>query len=191
MTQVGLDGEDPDDNDYGDPFRPQQSDGYDDRGSVEPIQPLQSHLQAPSLDAITLASIQTLREVRIMTTQWVLNLGPLDDWPFVFQQHYDIARRSDTDSSTQEEVDAFLGSVQRHIDLGRSILKKLRESPVISPPPSHEAWGDFLTAGDLLETLYHGIAILEVRLDIFAPRGPLSSPGESSIRKWKGLIDNF
>ena len=91
MTQVGLEGEDPDDNDYGDPFRPKQSDGYDDRGSVEPTQPLQSHLQAPPLDAITLASIQTLREVRIMTTQWVLNLGPLDDWPFVFQQHYDIA----------------------------------------------------------------------------------------------------
>jgi hypothetical protein len=88
-------------------------------------------------------------------------------------------------------VDTFLESVERHVMIGRSILRKLRESPVVCPPSSHEAWGDFLGAGDLMEILYRGISILEVRLDIFAPRGPSSSQGESSIRKWRGLIDSF
>jgi hypothetical protein len=65
-----------------------------------------------------------------------------------------------------------------HMNNGRLILRKLRASPVVSPLPSHEAWGDFIAAGDLMETLYRGIAILKVRLDIFAPCGPMSCEGE-------------
>ena len=142
-------------------------------------------------DAITMASIQTLREVRVATNKWVSDLGPLEDWPRVFQQYYDAACEGSTSGSTQHAVDTFLETVDRHVSIGRSILNRLRESPVICPPPSHEAWGDFLGAGDLMEILYRGIAILKARLDIFAPRGPSSSQGESGIRKWKGLIDSF
>jgi hypothetical protein len=47
-------------------------------------------------------------------------------------------------------VDTFLESVERHVDVGRSILNKLRASDVIFPPSSREAWGDFLAAGDFI-----------------------------------------
>jgi hypothetical protein len=127
-----------------------------------------------------LAGIQTLRDVRVAINGWVSILGPVEEWPAAFHFYYEVARGK----NTVQAVDEFLESVERHADRGRDILKRLRESPVVSPPPSHEAWGDFLAAGDLMETLYRGIAILEARLDIFAPRGPLASGRESNVRKW-------
>jgi hypothetical protein len=191
VTQVDFHEEDQArDDDYEDTFRPQNEDGYNDEGTNILMPPV-THSQALPVDAAILAGIQTLREVRMATNQWVSSLGPLESWPRVFQEHYDAACQGNAGRSTQEEVDAFLETVERHVDTGRLILKRLRESPVISPPPSHEAWGDFLGAGDLMETLYRGIAILEVRLDIFAPRGPSPLEGESSIRKWRGLVDQF
>jgi hypothetical protein len=198
----------PDNDDIGDIFQPQLEDGYDNGDANDPIPPPQPSLpprlclrrqhlppqpnsQTKPLDATTLISIETLREVRIATNTWVSDVAPLDDWPQVFQEHYDAACERITNRTTQEEVDEFLQRVERHAEIGRSILRKLRGSPIVSPPPSHEAWGDFLAAGDLMETLYRGIAILEVRLDIFAPRGPLASPADSGIRRWKGLVDKF
>ena len=190
-TEVGFDETNTNKEDYGDTFQPRFEDGYDDEGANNPVPSPQLHSQTQPLDATTMAGIQTLREVRIATDKWVSDLAPLEDWPRVFQQHYDAACERSAHGSTQEEVDTFLESVERHVTIGRSILRKLRESPVVCPPSSHEAWGDFLGAGDLMEILYRGISILEVRLDIFAPRGPSSSQGESSIRKLRGLIDSF
>jgi hypothetical protein len=187
ITQVELEAN-PDRGDYRDAFKPCDN-VYGD--AHHPVPPPQSHVQTQPLDATVLAGIQTLRKVRIATDSWVSALAPLDDWPRIFQEQYDAACERHTERTTQEEVDAFLEGVERHVNFGRLILRQLRESPVVSPPPSHEAWGDFLAAGDLMETLYRGIAILEVRLDIFAPRGPSSIQGESGIRKWKGLVDNF
>jgi hypothetical protein len=192
MTQVDFRDEDQiSDGDYGDTFQPRNEDGYNDEGTNLQMRSPVTQSETPSVDATILAGIQILREVRMATNQWVSSLGPLESWPRVFQEHYDAACQGNAGHSTQEEVDEFLESVERHMNTGRLILKKLRESPIVSPPPSHEAWGDFLGAGDLMETLYRGIAILEVRLDIFAPCGPSPLEGESSIRKWRGLVDQF
>lgn len=188
-TQVEVD--QMSDDDYRDIFKPQNEDGYNDEGTNIRMPSPATHSQTPPVDATILAGIQTLREVRMATNQWVSSLGPLESWPRVFQEYYEAACQRNAGRSTQEGVDGFLETVERHVDNGRSILKRLRESPIVSPPPLHEAWGDFLGAGDLMETLYRGIAILEVRLDIFAPRGPSPLEGESSIRKWQGLVDRF
>jgi hypothetical protein len=158
-TEVGLDETNMNKEDYGDTFQPRFEDEYDDEGAHDegannPVPSPQLHSQTQPLDATTMAGIQTLREVRIATNKWVSDLAPLGDWPRVFQQHYDAACERSVNGSMQEEVDAFLGSVERHVSIGRSILRKLRESPVVCPPPSHEAWGDFLGAGDLMEILY-------------------------------------
>ena len=113
-----------------------------------------THSQTLPVDATILDGIQTLREVRMVTNQWVSSLGPLESWPRLFQEHYDAACLGNAGHSTQEKVDAFLETIERHVDTGRLILKRLRESPIVSPPPLHEAWGDFLSARDLMETLY-------------------------------------
>jgi len=184
-TQVDFcEGDQVNDDDYGDTFQPRNEDGYNDKGTNVRMPPPVTHSQTLPVDATILDGIQTLREVRMATNQWVSSLGPLESWPRVFQEHYDAACLGIAGHSTQEKVDAFLETVERHVGTGRLILKRLRESPIVSLPPSHEALGDFLGAGHLMETLYRGIAILEVRLDIFAPCGPSPLEGESSIRKW-------
>ena len=179
-----------DDDDFAEIYQPCSEDGYSNEDTDLRKSPHVTCSPTQPVDATILAGIQTLREVRIATNHWISSLGPLEGWPRVFQEHYDAACQRSTGGSTQE-VDTFLESVERHVDVGRSILNKLRASDVIFPPSSHEAWGDFLAAGDFMETLYRGIALLEVRLDIFAPRGPTSLEGESSIRKWRGLIDQI
>jgi len=184
-TQVGFHERDQaSDDDYGDTFQPQNEDGYNDEGTNIQMPPPVTHLQSLPADATILDGIQTLHEVRMVMNQWVSSLGPLESWHCVFQEHYDVACLGIAGHSMQEKVDAFLETVERHVGTGRLILKRLRESSIVSLPPSHETWGDFLGAGDLMETLYRGIIILEVRLNIFAPHGPSPLEGESGIRKW-------
>jgi hypothetical protein len=144
-----------------------------------------------TIPADVLAGLRVLRNVRVMTERWVAGLGPVEDWPRVFQEQYDAACESRSGRTTQEEIDTFLKGVEAHVNNGKAILRELRNSGVVRPPPSHEAWGDYLVAGDLMETLYRGILTLELRLDIVAPCGPHPSDGESSIRRWKGLSDQF
>lgn len=43
----------------------------------------------------------------------------------------------------------------------------------------------------MLDVLYRGVLMLEVRLDILAPYGPLPADGGSNIRQWKSLNDKF
>jgi hypothetical protein len=192
MTQVDFcDGDQEGDVDYGDAFQPPNEDRYDEKGNNLQIPPPVTRSHTLAVDATILAGIQTLREVRVETNEWVSSLGPLESRPRVFQEHYRAACQGNAGCSMQEAVDTFLGSVERHVDTGRLILKRLRESPVISLPPSHETWGNFLGAGDIMETLYQRITLLEARLDIFAPHGPSLLKGESTIMKWRGLVDQF
>ncbi|KAF7965150.1 hypothetical protein HWV62_45388 [Athelia sp. TMB] len=135
--------------------------------------------------------LQVLCEVRVLAENWVSSIGPLDDWPLLFQKGFDAACEKRSERTTQEEVDDYLRSVEEHAQRGRLILQKLRCSPIIQPPASHAAWGDYLAAGDMLDTLYRGILFLEVRLDILAPWGTASADGDSGIRRWRSLSDKF
>jgi hypothetical protein len=126
-----------------------------------------------------------LRAARIATGNWVEPLGPVSGWAKRFRQEYDIACQADGD--TKEAVDRFVASVQEHIDIGRGILAELHRSPVIRPPATSDAWADWLIAGDMLGTLYQGIAILETHLDILAPHCPAMSDSTSNVRKWVGF----
>lgn len=146
---------------------------------------------APFLSVDALEGLQVLRKVRVLTEAWVTNVGPMGEWPRLFQQGFDAACETHGERTTQQCVDEYLEGVRKHALEGRLIIHTLRASPVVRPPPSHEAWGDFLAAGDMLEILYRGVSMLEVRLDILAPQGPVSSSGDSNIRRWKSLGDKF
>lgn len=126
-----------------------------------------------------------LRTARLAIEKWIQPLGPVSGWAHKFCQGYDIACQAG--GNTQEDVDRFLGTVQEHVDIGRGILGKLGESPIIRPRPSMDAWADWLIAGDMLGTLHQGIAILEAHLDILAPRCPIPSDSTSKTRQWVGL----
>lgn len=156
--------------------------GIDLTGRRTPSQPVHADI---------MEGINKLHHIRILTEQWTSGLGPVDQWPRIFQEGYDDACRKPTQRSTQEEVDEFLKGVALHVENGRKILQELRKDPVVKPPSSIEGWGEFLIAGDLMDLLYRGISLLEVRLDILAPSCALPSGEQSAIRKWRGLSDAF
>lgn len=137
-----------------------------------------------------LAGVQQLRQFTVDVEDWISCVGPLEEWPQLFQKGYDAACAK-AGGSTQEEVDKYLGSVGEHVRDGKLIVQRLRSSPVTRPPASHEAWGNYLTAGDLLWKVCHGVATLDVRLDILAPRGPLPTDCDSHTRQWSSLQDRF
>jgi hypothetical protein len=128
-----------------------------------------------------------LRTARLAIEKWIQPLGPVSGWAQKFREGYDNACQAG--GNTQEDVDRFLGAVQEHVHIGRGILGKLGESPIIRPQPSMDAWADWLIAGDMLGTLHQGIAILEAHLDILAPRCPIPSDSTSKTRQWVGLDD--
>lgn len=131
-----------------------------------------------------------LRRAILTTHNWVASLGPISQWPRIFQEQYDAACLSNG-VSAQATVDQFLRGVERHVQTGRQIIQALMESGACCPPGSdEEAYADWIVAGNLLSTLHEGVAVLEVRLDIFAPQSPDSST-VSGIRQWRGLDGNF
>ncbi|KAF7975686.1 hypothetical protein HWV62_8795 [Athelia sp. TMB] len=138
-----------------------------------------------------LAGIHRLRKFAVDVEKWVSSVGPIEEWPQLFQKGYDVACTKVGEGTTQEEVDKYLGSVAQHIRAGKLIIQELKSSPITRPPAHHDAWGDYLSAGDLLWKLCHGVATLEVRLDILAPRGPFPTDCDSNIRRWSSLQDRF
>ena len=121
------------------------------------------------------------------TEDWVLHLGPINGWAKLFQDQYNNVCMGSKD--TQEGVDQFLKNVESHVKWGRRILAELRKTPMIFAPVSIVGWTMFLNAGDLYNTLYNGIHLLETRLDILTPQVAVSMDVESSIRKYRSLVD--
>lgn len=108
-----------------------------------------------------------------------MQFGPVEDWGRQFRAAYGTVRAS----QDAQAVDRFLENVSCHVRTGKAILAEFMNSSVIEPPANHSVRGDFLLAGDLLGILHRGIAILEARLDIVAPAGPLPSQQHSDIRR--------
>lgn len=129
-----------------------------------------------------------IARLRASTNEWVSCLGPVEGWAQLFQDQYDNACSRSGEGSTQEGVDEFLKSVEKHVKWGRAILKELREEPAVYAPVSVVGWADCINIGDLYDTLYKGISLLEVRLDILAPRVAVSTDGDSGIRKFGSLV---
>lgn len=199
--EIGLVGP-ADDFDGDEFFRPTAEEGYGEVDDAEntvindpvfnlPSKDFTHDEEEKHINETIQSGIRTLRRVRIMTNSWVAGLGPVEEWARIFQEQYDAACERQTARTTQEEVDEFLKGVEAHVQNGKNILLTLTSSPVICPPRSHEAWGDFLAAGELMTILHRGIALLEVRLDILAPRTPFLSQGDSHIRRFKGLAAEF
>jgi hypothetical protein len=140
-------------------------------------------VETPTSEMI--AGWTALRTARLAIEKWIQTLGPVSGWAQKFREGYDLACQAG--GNTQEDVDQFLATVQEHVDIGRGILGKLGESPIIRPQSSMDAWADWLIAGDMLGTLHQGIAILEAHLDILAPRCPIPSDSTSKTRQWVGL----
>lgn len=88
-----------------------------------------------------------------------------------FREGYDTACADETAGRTlQDAIDNYLENVEEHADVGRRMLARLTRSSIIQPPKTHAAWADFLLVSDLLTVLHRGVAVLEARLDICAPR---------------------
>jgi hypothetical protein len=132
-----------------------------------------------------LPPLTALRTAHLAIEKWIQPLGPVSGWAQKFHEGYNIACQAG--GNMQEDIDKFLGTVQEHVNIGRGILGKLGESPIICPQPSMDAWADWLIAGDMLGTFYQGIAILEAHLDILALRCPIPSDSTSKTRQWVGL----
>jgi hypothetical protein len=119
---------------------------------------------------------------------WTSALGPVEEWPRVFQEQYDEACTNTTASTTQAAINIFLGQVGEHVRVGKDIIVRLESFMMVKFPQSQYAEGDCLLAGDLLRTLHRGVAVLEVRLEIHAPSGAHPSPLHSNMRRHEEFV---
>ena len=116
--------------------------------------------------------------------EWMA-LGPVKDWTAAFSTAYDEAATRDH-RDTQEAIDTFLRGVVEHVRQGKEILAELGRTSLFRMEK-----GDRLIAGDMQETLHHGVAILEAHLSLAAPSCPLPSNSLSQIRAYEGFGDDY
>jgi hypothetical protein len=95
----------------------------------------------------------------------------------------------DTDApTTQVAIDIFLGQVQEHVRIGKDIIGGLERCAALRFTPFESIKADQLLAGDLMRMLHRGVALLEARLELYAPTGANPSPLHSSLRRHEEFI---
>ena len=127
-------------------------------------------------------SLHTLCIICEAMVQWMV-LGPVKDWTVTFCTKYDQAATGDH-GDTQEVIDTFLQGVVEHVKQGKAMLADLGRTGIFRLEK-----GDRLMAGDMQETLHHGVVILEAHLSLAAPSGPLPSNSLSKICAYEGFAD--
>ena len=65
---------------------------------------------------------------------WTSALGPVEEWPCVFQEQYDEACANTTTSTTQAAINVFLGQVGEHVRVGKDIIVGLESFMVVKLP---------------------------------------------------------
>jgi hypothetical protein len=150
-----------------------------------PCQPSAPNIMAQRIDT---SGIDKIRQVCSAMENWTSTLGPVEDWPRVFREQYDEACLDTTTKTTQDAIDTFLGQVEEHVKVGKSILAGLEGCAAVKVHQSQLAEADWLLAGDLMRTLHRGVAVLEARLEIHAPSGPHESSLHSNIRRHEEFI---
>lgn len=148
------------------------------------LEAMKDTMRAREAEAQTASKV--LRAFTKAVERWAGSVGPLEEWPRLFQLGFDKAcTEVSTTHSTQDAVDNYLMSVHAHSLRGKAIMAQYRATPILQPPSDHNTWGDFLAAGNNVERLYKGIATLDVQLDILAPAGAVPSATDSHIRQWR------
>ena len=131
--------------------------------------------------------IDLVRDVRVDMEGWLKALGPLEDWSHIFRERYEEACLNTSFKNTQMSINSFLGQVKNHVDYGKSLLDCLGPTNNTQGQWSQVGAADWLLTNDIMSTLHCGVVILEARLDIHAPSGPLPSELQSDICRHKGL----
>jgi hypothetical protein len=135
-----------------------------------------------------MSGIDLIRNVRTALANWTAALGPVEDWPRVFREQYDEACVNTTAPTTQAAIDIFLGQVGEHVRVGKDIIVGLERFAAFEHPQVQSATADGLLVGDMLRTLHRGVAVLEARLELYAPSGAHVSPLQSAIRRHEEFI---
>lgn len=155
------------------------------------------HLSPPpppiSFTAPPTSPALTFSQIHIATNEWVSKIGPIDSWPRRFQQELDKFREAVEVPlyMRRDGLERFLRDVEDTVEEGRGLLKRLRRTPQTLGPLSLETWGGFIAIGDLMDTLYSGVHLLEARLDILSPRAPWAAEGDSGFRRYSNFLDNL
>lgn len=102
-------------------------------GVRSPLQQLPALLNDEMVEGL-----EVLREVRVATEEWISSIGPIDEWPRLFQEGFDAVYGQQNERTTQEGLDDYLTAVANHAWEGHAILHKLRASSVVRPPASHK-----------------------------------------------------
>lgn len=139
-------------------------------------------------EPINVSSIDLIRRVRSALDNWTSTLGPIEDWPRAFRDGYDKACMDTDAPTTQVAIDIFLGQVQEHVRIGKDIIGGLERCAALRFTPFESIKADQLLAGDLMRMLHRGVALLEARLELYAPTGANPSPLHSSLRRHEEFI---
>ena len=96
------------------------------------------------------SGINLIREVHSALEQWISALGPIDDWPCVFQEKYDQACLDTAAQTTQDAIDIFLRQVGDHVQIGKDIITGLDKCAALTLPKAQGAEADRLLVGDMM-----------------------------------------
>lgn len=146
-----------------------------------------SPINSPNLPAPSFAL--AVAQIRMATSEWVSRIGPIESWPRRFQQELDKINAATEVSSNerQDKLDKFLGEVEDVVEEGRGLLQSLRQAP---HHPLSNGSADFVAIGDLMDTLYRGVSLLDARLDILSPQAPWAADGDSGLRRYSNFLYN-
>ena len=100
--------------------------------------------RAAPIDA---SGIDLIRKICSALEQWISSLGPIEDWPRVFQEKYDEAWMDTAARTTQDAIDVFLGQVGEHVRIGKDIITGLERCTL---PQSQGTEADWLLVGDMM-----------------------------------------
>ena len=131
--------------------------------------------------------ISQIQDAGIELAGWVNALGPVEDWSHIFCVQYNEACLNTSFKYTQTAIDIFLQNVQNHINYRKQLLNCPGPATVIQEQWSQDGAADWLLCDDIISTLHQDIVILEARLDIYMPSGPLHSELQSDIHRYKGF----
>lgn len=161
----------------------EESHGHHHHSSHSPSPINSPNLPAPSFSLV-------VAQISMATSEWVSRIGPIESWPCRFQQELDKINAATGVSSNerQDKLDKFLREVEDVVKEGQGFLQSLRHAPHHLLSANRSA--DFVAIGDLMDTLYRRVSLLDARLDILSPQVPWAADGDSGFRRYSNFLNN-
>lgn len=159
--------------------------GHVEQPHTDQLAHLPSDPPSPTNSPYSTSSVITL--VHIATNHWISKFGPIEAWPQWFQQELGCINKEWLPYSRQEQLNGFLRMIEDIAEEGGSLLTALRQMHPSLGLSVTDEWGYFIARGDMMDTLYRYIHMVEAWLDILFPQALWAAEGNSGFHWYSNL----